>query len=97
MTVSQILLVLVWVGSFLTSVLHGLFLPFWRTDLGWYYFLWPVTICVAFTPNLARSIFGEYAARQTLNTIMFALVVLMVFYGLFLLVKYLWTTRDERR
>lgn len=97
MTVNQLLLVLVWLGTFITSVLHGLFLPFWKTDLGWYYFLWPVTLCVGFTPNLARAIFGEYAARQVLNTVMFALVVLMVYYGLFLLVKYLWTTREERR
>lgn len=96
MTSSQILLVLVWAGSFVTSVLHGFFLPFWKSDLGWYYFLWPVTICVAFTPNLARSIFGEYSARQVLNIVMFALVVLMVYYGLFLLVKYLWKTRQER-
>lgn len=97
MTVNQILLVLVWGMSFITSVLHGLFLPFWKTDLGWYYFLWPVTLTLGFTPNLARAIFGEYAARQTLNIVMFALVVLMVAYGLFLLLKYLWATREERR
>lgn len=97
MTVNQILLVLVWSTCLTTSILHGVFLPFWKTDLGWYYFLWPVTLCVAFTPNLARAIFGDFAARQTLNTVMFALVVLMCFYGLFLLVKYLRSSREERK
>jgi hypothetical protein len=95
--INQLLLVLVWTGSLSTSVLHGIFLPFWKTDLGWYYFLWPVTITLAFTPNMARSVFGDFSARQTLNTVMFALVVLMVFYGLVLLLKYLWQTRNEGR
>lgn len=92
---NAVVLVVVWGVSLISTILHGTLLPWWRSELGVYYFAWPTMLTIVLTPNMVRLIFGDFPARQAVNSVMFVLLAILVVYGLVLLVKYLWTTRRK--
>lgn len=96
MTLNALLLTVGWVVAVTSAMLHGTLLPWWRTELGRYFFSWPVSITLVLSPNMTRLVFGDFYGRTLMTQITFTLMVGVLGWGLFLLVKYYVKTRRER-
>lgn len=86
--IGPLLLVLGWAIALTSAILHGVLLPWWKTDLGRHFFGWPVVMTLVLTPNLVRFVLGDFSWRPIFQMVTFALVVLGMGHSLFLLVKY---------
>jgi hypothetical protein len=70
--------------------------PWWRTEVGWWLVTFPSSLGLLLANGLVFRIAGDYAGRQTVNLVLFAVVVASVWWCVALLHRATRRTRSRR-
>lgn len=85
------------IGSAVFIVLYSNSAPWWRSELGWHLVTFTGSLGLLMANGLLFRIVGEYPGRQTVNTILLAVIVAVVWWRVALLNRIAHEDTDESK